>query len=162
MARELEFKFIQDCNPLDLIRVKLNDEAFFAIIGKAPDRSQHGMLVLDSKRTPAIVNFMVDGHITGDFETYKVLVYGTDWKITPDHAGICQVAEGSLFKRTGACVIADNSQYIIADIHPQMNRYFNLNSADIRGAVGGGRAAFAGWNLTVLGFDEPLIKFAIA
>jgi hypothetical protein len=158
----LEFKFINECNPLDLIRVKLNDEAFFAIIGKAPDRSQQGMLVLDSKKAPAIVNFMVDGHITGDFETYKVLVYGTDWKITPDHAGICQVAEGTLFKRTGACVLANHFQYIVADIHPQMNKYFNLNSADTSGQPGGGRAAFAGWKLTVLGFDEPLIKFAIA
>ena len=136
MVRELEFKFIQDCNPLDLIRVKLNDEAFFAIIGKESNRSQHGMLVLNSKKAPAIVYFRVDGHITGDFDTYKVLHYGTDWKFTPDHAGLCQVAQGGLFKRTGACVIADHSQYIIADIHPQVNKYFSLNSADIRGEVG--------------------------
>jgi hypothetical protein len=141
------FAFLKDCSPLDLVRVKLNDTSEMGIVGKQESRQFQALVVLPEKMPPFIVNLLQNGHIDGDFDTYKVLNYGGEYHVRPVHEEACQVAEGPLFKKAGSLVLSEDGMFVLALESPTSVRYFDVKTGTVHGERGGGRAAFKFWGI---------------
>jgi hypothetical protein len=102
----LLFEFVNNCKPGDLLRVKIEDTAEFAILGAIQGRGQQALVVLKENEPPFAINLLESGRIDGDFETYAALVYGK-CEILPDHTDRCEIGAGSLFTKVGSLVLAD-------------------------------------------------------
>jgi len=79
------FEFVNNCKPGDLLRVKIEDAAEFAILGANEEHGLRALLVLKDNEPPFAINLLESGRIDGDFETYAALVYGK-CEILPDHS----------------------------------------------------------------------------
>jgi hypothetical protein len=147
-AMALPFAFVNDCKPGDLLRVKIEDAAEFAILGANQGHSLRALVVLKDNEQPFAINLLESGRIDGDFETYAALVYGK-CEILPDHSDRCEIGTGPLFKKLGALVLAeDGSRSIVVAAKTGKNlRYFDLTSWKLLGEPGGQRAAFKTWSL---------------
>src|SRR5690349_6472441 len=98
-----QFRFLKDCEPTKLVRVKINDGSEFAIVGAREGQFQP-LAVLPRHKPPYLINLINNGRIDGDFETYQVLVYLEEYEVYVYHTERCEVAEGSLFQTPGTCV----------------------------------------------------------
>ena len=74
-AMVLPFEFVNNCKPGDLLRVKIEDAAEFAILGANEGRGLRVLVVLKDNEPPFAINLLESGRIDGDFETYAALVY---------------------------------------------------------------------------------------
>jgi hypothetical protein len=99
----LSFGFISNCKPGDLLRVKIEDAAEFAILGADQGLALRTLVVLKDNGPPFALNLLESGRIDGDFETYAALVYGK-FEILPDHSDRCEIGTGPLFRKVGALV----------------------------------------------------------
>jgi hypothetical protein len=144
----LSFEFVNNCKPGDLLRVKIEDVAEFAILGANEGHALRAIVVLKDNEPPFAINLLQSGRIDGDFETYAALVYGK-FEILPDHSDRCEIGTGSLFSKVGALVFAENgSRSLVVTAKTSKNlRYFNLTSWKLQGEPGGQRAAFKTWSL---------------
>lgn len=132
-----EFRFLTDCKPLELIRVKLNNESAFALAGGMEPNSRRGFIILSGVKPPHYIHFMHQGSIDGDFENYKMLSYGKDnYEIRPDHSEECVIAVGPLFRKIGAFVLTDKDRFLVVRDHPQQERYFSLQIGLMQGEPG--------------------------
>jgi hypothetical protein len=155
-----QFKFLKDCAALELVRVKLNDEAPFAIVGAMEPNSRRGFVVLESAKPPRYINFMHEGMIDGDFENYQMLSYGNAYEIIPDEGGECRIGIGPLFKKVGVLVLAKQDRLLAVTDHPSQVRYFNFQTGLMQGEPGQtARAAFAKWTICLEGIELPLLAF---
>lgn len=146
MAFSLEF--VNKCKPGDLLRVKIEDAAEFAILGVSEGHGFRGLVVLQDNKPPFAINLLEAGHIDGDFETYAALVYGK-CEILPDHSDRCEIGVGPLFTKVGALVLTEDGSksLVVAAKTGKSLRYFDLQSWRLRGEPGGKRAAFKKWSL---------------
>jgi hypothetical protein len=152
----LSFKFVNDCKPGDLLRVKIEGAAEFAILGANEGRALQALVVLKDNEPPFVINLLESGRIDGDFETYAALVYGK-CEILPDHSDRCEIGAGPLFTKVGALVLADDSRsLVVAAKTGKSLRYFDLTSWKLRGEPGGQRAAFKAWSLWHDGLAQPV------
>jgi len=141
------FAFLKDCSPLDLVRVKLDDVSEMAIVGKQEGRQWQPLVVLPQETPPFIINLLQGGFIDGDFDTYHVLNYGSEYEVRAIHDEACQVADGPLFKKAGSFVLAEAGEFIVVQGSPTELRYFDIKTGTVHGERGGGRAAFAYWGV---------------
>jgi hypothetical protein len=144
----LSFEFVNKCKPGDLLRVKIDDAAEFAILGADEGRALRALVVLKDNEPPFAINLLLSGHIDGDFETYAALVYGK-FEILPDHSDRCEIGTGPLFTKVGALVLTDDGSTSLAVTAKTGGslRYFDLTSWKLHGERGGQRAAFKTWSL---------------
>lgn len=144
----LSFDFVNNCKPGDLLRVKIEDAAEFAILGAKEGHGLRALVVLKDNEPPFAINLLESGRIDGDFETYASLVYGK-CEILPDHFDRCEIGTGPLFTKVGALVLAgDGSRcLVVAAKTGKSLRYFDLTSWKLRGEPGEQRAAFKTWSL---------------
>jgi hypothetical protein len=143
----LSFEFVNNCKPGDLLRVKIEDAAEFAIIGANEGRSFRALVVLKDNEPPFVINLLESGHIDGDFETYAALVYGK-YEIRADHSERCEIGIGPLFTKVGALVITDDSRLLVVNVKGNKSlRYFDLTSSTLCGEPSGQRAALKTWSL---------------
>jgi hypothetical protein len=147
-AMALSFEFVNNCKPGDLLRVKIEDAAEFAILGANEGHGLRALVVLKDNEPPFAINLLESGHIDGDFETYAALVYGK-CEILPDHSDRCEIGTGPLFTKVGALVLAEDGSrsLVVAAKTGKSLRYFDLTSWKLRGEPGGQRAAFKTWSL---------------
>jgi hypothetical protein len=147
-AMKLSFEFVNNCKPGDLLRVKVEDAAEFAILGANEGHSLRALVVLKDNEPPFAINLLESGRIDGDFETYAALVYGK-WEILPDHSDRCEIGTGPLFTKVGALVLAEGGSrsLVVAGKTGKSPRYFDLTSWKLREEPGGQRAAFKTWSL---------------
>jgi len=151
----LSFEFVNNCKPGDLLRVKIEDAAEFAILGASEGHGFRALVVLKDNEPPLAINLLESGRIDGDFETYAALVYGK-CTIMPHHSDRCEIGTGPLFTKVGALVLADDSiSLVVAAKTGKSLRYFDLTSWKLRGEPGGNRAAFKTWSLWHDGFAQP-------
>jgi hypothetical protein len=141
----LSFEFVASCKPGDLLRVKIEDTAEFAILGANEGHGLRALVVLKDNEQPFAINLLESGRIDGDFESYAALVYGKG-EILPDHTDRCEIGIGPLFKKVGSLVVADGSKSLVVAAKAGL-RYFDLTSWKLRGEPGGQRAAFKKWAL---------------
>jgi hypothetical protein len=146
-AMALSFEFVNNCKPGDLLRVKIEDTAEFAILGANEGHGLRALVVLKNNEPPFAINLLESGRIDGDFESYAALVYGK-CEILADHTDRCELGIGPLFKKVGSLVFADDSKsLVVAAKSGKSLRYFDLTSWTLRGEPGGQRAAFKTWSL---------------
>jgi hypothetical protein len=150
------FEFVNKCKAGDLLRVKIEDVAEFAILGADEGQALRALVVLKDNKPPFAINLLESGRIDGDFETYATLVYGK-CEILPDHSGRCEIGTGPLFTKVGALILtADGSKsLVVAAKTPKSLRYFDLTSWKLRGEPYGQRAAFKAWSLWHAGLAQP-------
>jgi hypothetical protein len=141
----LSFEFVASCKPGDLLRVKIEDTAEFAILGANEGHGLCALVVLKDNEPPFAINLLESGRVDGDFESYAALVYGK-CEILPDHTDRCEIGIGPLFKKVGSLVVADGSKSLVVAAKAGL-RYFDLTSWKLRGEPGGQRAAFKKWSL---------------
>jgi hypothetical protein len=144
----LSFEFVNNCKPGDLLRVKIEDAADFAILGANQGQGLRALVVLKDNEPPFAINLLESGRIDGDFETYAALVYGK-CEILPDHSNRCEIGTGPLFAKVGALVLAEDGSrsLVVAAKTSKSIRYFDLTSWKLLGEPGGQRAAFKTWSL---------------
>ena len=155
-----QFKFLKDCAPLELVRIKLNDETPFAIVGGMEPHSRRGFVVLDKAKPPRYIHFMHEGIIDGDFENYQMLSYGNEYEIVPDETAECVIGLGPLFNKVGVLVLAKQERLLAVTDHPKQVRYFNFQTGVMQGEPGqSARAAFARRAIHLEGIE--LARFAV-
>jgi hypothetical protein len=150
---KLSFKFLKECTPGDLLRVKINDTAEFALVG-AEVNGPCSLVVLKDSEPRFAINWMESGYVDGDFETYAALVYGK-YEIRPDHSDRCEIGEGPLFTKSGALVYtqtlggqSEHSESLVVRAQTGKSfRYFDLKDGKLGGERGGHKAAFKTWSL---------------
>jgi len=149
----LSFEFVNNCKPGDLLRVKIEDAAEFAILGANEGHGFRALVVLKDNEAPFAINLLESGHIDGDFETYAALVYGK-CEIRADHSDRCQIGVGPLFTKVGALVLTEDGSksLVVAAKGGKTLRYFDLTSHKLRGEPGGQKAVFKRWSLW---HDDP-------
>ena len=152
----LSFEFLDKCKPGDLLRVKIEEAAEFAILGANEGRGLRALVVLKDNEPPFAINLLESGRIDGDFETFAALVYGK-FEILPNHSDHCEIGTGPLFTKVGALVLAaDGSRsLVVAAKTGKSLRYFDLTTWKLRGEPGGQRAAFKTWSLWHDGLAQP-------
>ena len=94
-AMALSFEFINNCKPGDLLRVKIEDTAEFAILGANEGHGFRALVVLKDNEPPFVINLLESGRIDGYFETYAALVY-EKCEILPDETDRCEIGIGPL------------------------------------------------------------------
>ena len=97
----LSFAFVNNCKPGDLLRVKIEDTAEFAILGANEGHGLPALVALKDNEPPFAINLLESGRIDGDFETYAALVYGK-CEILPDDTDRCEIGIGPLFTKVGS------------------------------------------------------------
>lgn len=142
------FELVSRCKPGDLLRVKIENAAEFAILGAKEGHGLLPLVVLKDSEPPFAINLLESGHIDGDFETYAALVYGK-CEILPDHSDLCEIGNGPLFTKVGALVLAESgSKFLVVSMkNSKSPRYFDLTNGTLRGEPGGQRAALKTWSL---------------
>jgi hypothetical protein len=151
------FKYLSDCKPLELVRVKINAQALFAIVGAQSGRSYQPLIVLSTIETPWAINLMPQGSIDGDFDAYHVLAYG-DYSVEPDHSWRCEIGEGQLFKSPGVVVLTEEEKLLTARVDARIG-YLSLTTGKLQSEPDGGRAAFPKWYVHRPGKPDPLLSF---
>jgi hypothetical protein len=143
----LSFDFLKNCKPCELLRVKIEDDAEFAILGANEGRGFQALVVLKENEPPFALNLMESGHIDGDFDTYAALRYGK-CEILPEHTERCEIGVGPLFTKAGSLVLSGDSKSLVVQSKGGGSvRYFDLATGKVRGEPGGSRAAFKAWSL---------------
>jgi hypothetical protein len=147
-AMALSFEFVIKSKPGDLLRVKIEGAAEFAIMGASEGHGLRPLVVLKDNEPPFAINLLESGRIDGDFETYAALVYGK-CEILPNHSDRCEMGTGPLFTKAGALVLAEDGarSLVVTAKTGKSLRYFDLTSGKLRGEPGGQRAAFKTWSL---------------
>jgi hypothetical protein len=154
------FKYLAECKPLELVRVKINSEARFAIVGAKGGVSYQPLVVLSSQDAPWVINLMPHGRIDGDFDAYQVLAYG-EYALEPDHFLRCEVGEGPLIKTPGSILLTEDDRLLAVRIDKRVG-YLSLKTGALHGEPGGGRAAFSAWYLQRPNKPDPLLRFGYA
>jgi len=143
----LSFEFLKNCKPCELLRVKIEDTAEFAILGASEGHGFQALVVLKENEPPFAVNLLESGHIDGDFDTYAALRYGK-FEILPEHTDRCEIGVGPLFTKTGSLVLSDDSRCLVVGAKGGKSlRYFDLATGRLMGEPDGSRAAFKAWSL---------------
>jgi hypothetical protein len=159
-----EFGFLNGCEARQLVRVKIEDRGEWAIVG-AREHSLFPLVVLTGANAPLCINLNQGGHIDGDFDTYAVLKYGTDYEVEPDHAGPCEIGAARMLNKPGSLLLAGKDRYLLVRTgNKAVTRYFDVTTGKLHGEPGGNTAWFAGWALwtawmTPVADRVPLIKF---
>jgi hypothetical protein len=151
------FKYLSDCKPLELVRVKINAQALFAIVGAKGGQSYQPLVVLSATDAPWVINLLPQGRIDGDFDAFQVLAYG-DYAIEPDHSQKCEVGEGGLFTAAGSVVVTEDDRWLTVRMESHIG-YLSLTTGALRSEPGGGRAAFAKWYVQRPCKPDPLLTF---
>jgi hypothetical protein len=151
------FKYLVECNPLELVRVKINAETHLAIVGAKQGRGFQPLAVLSTIDSPWLINLLTNGRIDGDFDAYQVLAYG-DYAVEPDHSQKCDVGEGSLLKSPGSIVVTEDDRLLTVRNDKRIG-YLSLTTGLLRGELGGSFAAFAKWYLQRPNKPDPLLVF---
>jgi hypothetical protein len=121
------------------------------------DRAFSPIAVLSGDHAPFCISAMLNGATIDNFDTYPVLNYGTNYKVSPDHKDQCEIGYGALLKKKGSFVLAGDDQYLVVGKHQQQGvRYFHLASGDLKGEPGGQLATFKSWSLNVPGLDPSV------
>ena len=151
----LSFVFLKDCKPCELLRVKINDVAEFAILGAREGHAAQWLVVLKRNEPPFAINLVGEsGRIDGDFDTYAALRYGK-FEIFPEHTDRSEIGEGELFKKSGSLILSDDTKFLVVKgVSGGTVRYFDLAEGKLRGEPSGSRAAFKAWSLWYEG-DRP-------
>jgi len=142
-----ELKFLAKCKPRELVRVKVEDAGQWALVGK-PDRQYWPIILLSGCQSPLAINVLEGGSVSGDFETYAVLSFGTTHTLRPNYTARCELGVGQLFKKPGAFILSETDEYLIVT-EANRQRWFDLRTGAVRGEPGGKLAAFASWELRV-------------
>ena len=146
----LSFEFLKNCKPGELLRVKINDAAEFALLGakESLSHSFQPLVVLKENVPPFAFNLLGSGHMDGDFDTYAALSYGK-FEITPEHTGRCEIGNGPLFTKAGSLILSDGAKSSVVQAKGGKSlRYFDLATGALRGEPGRSKAAaFKSWSL---------------
>lgn len=154
----MKLLYLNNCSTGDLIRFRTENGSAWAIVGKM-DRAFFPIAVLSGDHSPFCVSAMLNGTTIDNFDTYPVLNYGSNYKISPNHMDQCEIGDGPLLKKKGSFVLAGDDQYLVVGKYPQQGvRYFHLATGDLKGEPGGQLATFKSWALNVSGLD-PSVPF---
>ena len=150
----LSFQFVNNCKPGDLLRVKIEDAAEFAILGARESSSFQTLVVLKDNEPPFAINLLESGNIEDDFERYAALVYGK-WEFLANHSDQCEIGTGPLFTKVGALVLSDDgsTSLVVRAKTGGSPRHFDLKSWKLHGQRGG--AAFKTWSLWHTSWTQP-------
>lgn len=150
------FRFVRDCKPGELLRVKIEDAAEFAIMGAPQGQALCALIVLRDNEPPFAINLLESGSIDGDFGTYAALVCGK-WEFLVNQSDRCEIGVGPLFTKVGALVLSeDGSTSLVVRARTGGSlRYFNLKTWKLDGERGGQRAAFKTWSLWHGSLTQP-------
>src|SRR5262245_7076763 len=105
----LSFEFVNNCKPGDLLRVKIDEVAEFAILGANQGQGLRALVVLKDNKPPFAINLLASGRIDGDFETCAALVYGK-YEIRPDHLIAARLALVRYSPRLGLSSLPKTAQ----------------------------------------------------
>jgi hypothetical protein len=161
-----EFKFLEQCGPVELICLNLVDRTEWALVGH-PGNGLFPVLVLSGATAPYCLNAAADGggNLKLHFLRVPALSYGQRYTLLPNLAGPCDVYSGPLFSTNGALVttgqvsvpnggpiVSKAASFLRAEfpgVRPYV--YFNLSSGDLSGEREGDldRAAFGHWTLSL-------------
>jgi hypothetical protein len=147
---QLSFGLLQDCENRELVRLKHNGVTKWAIVSKMQkDASNLRIAILPGDKAPYLAIAADDmGIPTSDFRS-PVLRYGTDYTITPDHAGPCDVGEGQIFGSKGSYILTDTETLLRLDDPTPKDRvaFLNVGTGALAREPKRGRAAFQKWTL---------------
>jgi hypothetical protein len=161
---QLEFKFLETCQPSELVRLNLGDRTEWAIVGR-PSNALFPVLVLTGEDAPRCLNAAADsgGNLKLHFQRVPTLSYGHGYTLLPELAGPCDVSDGPLFSAHGALIIvgfgAAQAKGPIVAADRRLLRikfdggrpfvFFDLNGGHLTGTPDGNldRAAFGKWSL---------------
>src|SRR6266446_5860811 len=108
-----KFEFLGNCEPGQLVRLKVGDETRWAITCKIEGRFVAPVLIMSLTEVKT-VNIMEEGRFTGDFDRIPVLVYGSDFSIEPDHTGQIVLVAGDISRIPGRILQANEELYLVA------------------------------------------------
>jgi hypothetical protein len=78
-----QFKPLAQCRERQLIRVKINDDARWAILGEVTNNVYAPLIILSGRNAPFCINVLEQGRLTGDFADYPVADFGTTYTFAP-------------------------------------------------------------------------------
>ncbi len=159
-----EFKFLEDCQPCELVRLNLGDQTQWALTGQ-PGNGLFPVIVLTGDDSPRCINAATDagGNLKIHFIRVPTLSYDRAYSLLPDLAGPCDVHDGPLFSANGALIIT--GPVTAGSVGPILIEgatflrvkfsggrgyvHFDLTSGRFSGAPEGNqsRAAFGNWTL---------------
>jgi hypothetical protein len=149
-------KYLSECAVLDLVRVKANETAEWAIVA---DRSgtNNPIVFLTGDNAAFAIDTVLHGKAADDFDAYPVLSYGIHYQIIPEHAGKCELhAKGlpttstSLIRTKGSLVLVERDLYLVVGRYRLSGlRYFQLSSGDLGDEPYGRSASFVQCSLNV-------------
>jgi hypothetical protein len=103
---EPEFKFLEQCRPVELIRLNMEERTEWALVGR-PGNALFPVLMLSGEDAPRCFNAAADagGNLKVHFLRVSALSYGHAYALLPNLAGPCNVHDGRLFSANGALII---------------------------------------------------------
>jgi hypothetical protein len=166
-----QFKFIGDCAPGELVRMRTGEqETSWAIYCAAQSRFVHCAAVLGAGGATA-VNLYDQGQLARDFATIPVLAYGNGYAIAPDHGGPVTIMTRETPKIPGAILQAKGDYFLMTKMESGSFDYLLLDgSGKILSEPGGERAIYGRWRLvhseivrdgvpqSLMQFDAPSMK----
>jgi len=99
---------LADCQPRELIRMKVEDATEWAIVG-APDPGYFPLIFLTGDKAPFVVNAAPN---PSDFAD-RVAKYGTKHRFLHEPGGPCQIGDGKLSKTAGSLVLIEDGHWLL-------------------------------------------------
>lgn len=145
-----DFKQLDDCNPRDLVRLKVGERVAWGLIG-APGNEYRPVVILNQDGSAECHNVVGTMEILKrDFEA-PALFYGQSYEIEPNHAGSCDLPPNAESAELGSLIFARTGTFIKCSfVGRQDAAYYDLASGKLTGAPGGPIAVFGEWNLSLL------------
>jgi hypothetical protein len=154
-----EFKYLEHCEPGDLIRLRLSAKTQWAIVGQRTSNNYLPLVTIEEKPSCLNVSDQIGG-VKDDFNRVAVLHYGS-FDIEPDHRESCEVGPGTaLLLKPGSFLITKEDRYLSCT-EDQSIAFLCLSNWKIHRNTSTAVAAFSHWNIwpKQAPDDEALIAF---
>jgi hypothetical protein len=153
-------KQLEHCPIGHLVKMNLVGNAHFALLGQRGNAFTPAYALLGDKCE--LVNLSDQWGFAPEYDGAFVLDFGSDFIIKPSYAD-CDIGKGDLFTTAGALVRTSDADYLVGTAPGLRDpAYHNLKTGERRGTPGGGRAAFAAWELYIPDDDKtPLLKMKV-
>lgn len=143
MAVKPQIKLLQDCKPLELIRMNVEGVTSWAIVGQRVSDNQMPILVLTEDAYCLEASDQING--IRDELNSPALSYG-EFAIGPLHDADCNVFNGPLFSTPRSLVITkDDDRFVTCFLPNKAIGFFDLRTGKVRSDISLGRVAHAYW-----------------
>jgi hypothetical protein len=159
VAYKTTLKKLSDCSAKELIRVQVQGNTEWAIVGAKGDQTFF-VAILSGENAPRCINISGMSGLKLEYSDSAALSYGSEYELLEQHDRACEVASGPLSSTVGSVILTEKDRLLCctgAGENPIV--YFSLVSGEITSSVRGNRAAFAEWILWPQAEERGVLSF---